>query len=178
MRNVRSPLNWIKIIVHRYLRLLPPYLVLVVLLEPLLFYTCEGPLCPVTNQSNCPEYWWRNILNINNLWPLDQMCAGWTWYLANDFQFFLVSPVFLVLLVTIPPLSWVILGSTMVTSWIVTVWMVDHQAETQSGKGNRIGMTATKPNEYSININSFQFLAEKLPTVSLPSLFCYHRVRF
>ena len=105
--NVTNLLLWLKVILHRYLRLLPPYLALVLLLEPLLFYTCSGPLCPASNLSNCPRYWWRNVLNIQNFWDLKEMCAGWSWYLANDFQFFCLSPIFLVVLFTIPPLAWV-----------------------------------------------------------------------
>ena len=38
-----SPLTWVKVILHRYVRLLPPYMALVLLLEPLSFYTCSGP---------------------------------------------------------------------------------------------------------------------------------------
>ena len=66
-----------------------------------------GPFCPVENPSHCPKYWWRNFLNINNLWPESEMCAAWTWYLANDFQFFLFSPIFLVVFTYSPPMSWV-----------------------------------------------------------------------
>ena len=38
-----SPLTWVKVTLHRYVRLLPPYMALVLLLEPLSFYTCSGP---------------------------------------------------------------------------------------------------------------------------------------
>ena len=107
VKKATSIVFWLKIICHRFLRLLPPYLALILLLEPLLYYACSGPLCPVENPSNCPKFWWRNLLNINNLWPESEMCAAWTWYLADDFQFFLYSPIFLVLFVSLPPLSWV-----------------------------------------------------------------------
>lgn len=40
---VTSPLTWVKVILHRYVRLLPPYIALVLLIEPLSFYTCSGP---------------------------------------------------------------------------------------------------------------------------------------
>ena len=43
MDQLTSPLTWIKVILHRYVRLLPPYIALVLLLEPLSFYTCSGP---------------------------------------------------------------------------------------------------------------------------------------
>ena len=59
------------------------------------------------NPSHCPKYWWRNLLNINNLWAEGEMCAAWTWYLADDFQFFLYSPIFLVVFTYSPPMSWV-----------------------------------------------------------------------
>ena len=61
----------------------------------------------MVNPSKCVSYWWRNLLNINNLFPEQDMCAAWSWYLANDFQFFCLSPVFLILLLTIQPLAWV-----------------------------------------------------------------------
>ena len=63
--------------------------------------------CPVENPSHCVKFWWRNLLNINNFWPESEMCAAWSWYLANDFQFFCISPVFLILMGTISPLAWV-----------------------------------------------------------------------
>ena len=35
------------------------------------------------------------MLFINNIvpWRMGDQCIGWVWYLANDFQFFLISPV-------------------------------------------------------------------------------------
>jgi len=118
-------LFWIKFVVHRFLRILPPYLALVVLVEPLSYYACLGPLCPPQN-FNCADYWWRNLLNINNFFQEGSMCAGWTWYLANDFQFFLISPIFLTLMATIPALAATLLCSTLAASWMATVYVTDH----------------------------------------------------
>ena len=98
---------WIKFVLHRYLRILPPYIALVLLLEPLRYYFCTGPFCPPVNSSMCYTNWWKNILNVNNLWKETDMCAPWTWYLANDFQFFLLSPIFLITVVHIKSLAWV-----------------------------------------------------------------------
>lgn len=54
------------------------------------------------------------------------MCAAWTWYLANDFQFFLVSPVFLVLAAKMKPLAVFLLCASLAASWMATVYVTDH----------------------------------------------------
>lgn len=43
----------------------------------------------------CTSYWWANLLYIQNVYParpLSSICMSWTWYLANDMQFYFVSP--------------------------------------------------------------------------------------
>lgn len=40
----------------------------------------------IKDSENCQNYWWRNWLFINNLFPLTEMCYVTTWYLAADFQ--------------------------------------------------------------------------------------------
>jgi len=47
----------------------------------------------------CNNYWWANLLYINNFVPSDSnvQCLGWGWYLADDMQYFIFTP-FIVLL--------------------------------------------------------------------------------
>lgn len=60
------------------------------------YASAGGPFWGKVLDSNiaCQKYWWRDILYIQNLFPVNQMCMGHTWYLANDFQFYLVCPIF------------------------------------------------------------------------------------
>lgn len=46
-------------------------------------------------EANCKAYWWRNLLFIQNLYPLSEMCMTWSWYVAADFQLFALSSVLL-----------------------------------------------------------------------------------
>ncbi|CAG7827395.1 unnamed protein product, partial [Allacma fusca] len=45
------------------------------------------------DQANCRKYWWRNLLYFNNLVTNPESCYSESWYLANDMQFFVLSPV-------------------------------------------------------------------------------------
>ena len=52
----------------------------------------------------CQEGWWTNLLYINNFYSGTQgegLCLGQTWYLACDFQMFVVAP-----LVILPMFYW------------------------------------------------------------------------
>ncbi|XP_053710698.1 O-acyltransferase like protein-like [Synchiropus splendidus] len=40
----------------------------------------------------CHQYWWTNVLLINNLFAKDLRCLSWTWYLSLDFQCFAITP--------------------------------------------------------------------------------------
>jgi peptidoglycan/LPS O-acetylase OafA/YrhL len=55
----------------------------------------------------CRDGWWLNLLYINNFnEDLDrEHCIGWSWYLANDMQMFLISP-----LVIYPFWRWPLIG--------------------------------------------------------------------
>jgi len=98
----KGSLPLVRYYVHRYIRLTPSYAFLIFFytyLYPILtdgpnWYT-QGPNSPAT--KNCEKYWWTNLLYINNFYPVDQAkgCFGWSWYLANDMQFYVISPIIL-----------------------------------------------------------------------------------
>jgi peptidoglycan/LPS O-acetylase OafA/YrhL len=88
--NGPSNISWFKFIVHRYLRLSPIYMILAVLLLVLYRYMGSGPFW-YTGGYDCEKYWWTYLLYINNIVDLEHMCNGYTWYMANDMQFFLIS---------------------------------------------------------------------------------------
>ncbi len=85
---------------HRYIRLLPLYLLAILIsigLVPYLF--SDGPLA-VFNEWQmqiCEEKWWHNLLYIQNFTKIGEGCLIWSWYLANDMQFFLITPLLIVL---------------------------------------------------------------------------------
>lgn len=87
-------------ILHRYLRLGGVYFFLLMLWTWGVPHLSSGPMWPaLTNWirhgylGGCEKYWWTNVLFINNIIPHfgGGDCMGWTWYLANDFQFFIIS---------------------------------------------------------------------------------------
>ena len=86
--------------IHRFFRLSPAYYFALFLLFKILPYVGSGPLWFLGNVHRCEQYWWTNILYINNFYPTvySDQCYAITWYLASDMQFFIMSPIFLLLL--------------------------------------------------------------------------------
>jgi peptidoglycan/LPS O-acetylase OafA/YrhL len=83
--------------VHRYIRLTGIYALVVGTSATLLKFFAVGPYSTLiqTEVDACKKEWWTNILYVNNLqWIGDMitMCMPVSWYLANDMQFFLISP--------------------------------------------------------------------------------------
>lgn len=85
---------------YRIFRLLPVYIVVLLIDASVAHLTSAGPFWDYGDQVTsehtlCHDSWWYNVLFINNFLPLKDQCMAWTWYLANDMQFFLVAPLFL-----------------------------------------------------------------------------------
>ncbi|XP_060562019.1 O-acyltransferase like protein-like [Ruditapes philippinarum] len=90
--------NWLLFYFHRYWRLTPPYMLLLMLYVPTFKYWSSGPVWPQQgiDVDECKDTWWTNLLYINNIYKSDRQCMGWSWYLANDMQFYVLSPLMLV----------------------------------------------------------------------------------
>ena len=114
--------------IHRYLRITPTYafvlffqwFLTVHLTDGPLFISRYGPGSPP--YETCNQYWWTNLLYINNFypWKLAEECMGWTWYLANDMQFYIVAPLMVVMLYYSLPLGLMSVGIFLFGSFIAT----------------------------------------------------------
>ena len=90
--------------IHRILRLTPTYMFVLFFYWFVTVHMGTGPslinsIGPDSIPArNCRSYWWTNLLYINNLHPnkLEEECMGWSWYLANDMQFYVISPLLLI----------------------------------------------------------------------------------
>eukprot|EP00462_Mataza_sp_D1_P016635 CAMPEP_0175155618 /NCGR_PEP_ID=MMETSP0087-20121206/21092_1 /TAXON_ID=136419 /ORGANISM="Unknown Unknown, Strain D1" /LENGTH=669 /DNA_ID=CAMNT_0016442827 /DNA_START=56 /DNA_END=2065 /DNA_ORIENTATION=+ len=89
------------VVLHRYLRLTPTLLFMIGC-----FYHLTGPFVAgpfaykmAEDTAACGTYWGSNIAYINNFYPAkySDTCMPWTWYLANDMQFFILGIVVLIL---------------------------------------------------------------------------------
>jgi len=84
-----------KVYLYRVLRLLPAYTFALFLTWTLSVYIGAGPMSHLIDNPNeyCADYWWTNLLFLNNIVPdwLGIGCLGQSWYLAADFQMFLVA---------------------------------------------------------------------------------------
>ena len=92
---------WIMYYVHRYIRLTGVYLIVMGLIATVFKYFATGPqsLLVLTSVESCQQSWWVNALYMNNIYPqIDSSkpwCLGQAWYMANDMQFFIISPIFI-----------------------------------------------------------------------------------
>ncbi|XP_057340517.1 nose resistant to fluoxetine protein 6-like [Microplitis mediator] len=91
--------DYFGLITKRIIRLTPAYLLIIGIAEinfgwyakTSAFKMAEKP------QENCAIYWWRNLLYINNLFPWNEACLSWSWYLSNEMQFYLIGTFLLLL---------------------------------------------------------------------------------
>ena len=101
-RNGRFP--YVPYYVHRFFRLTPTYMFVLFFYWYLSMYLSDGPYYQLSTGpdgpawKNCEKYWWTNLLYINNFYPVEfgDECMSWAWYLANDMQFFVISPLILI----------------------------------------------------------------------------------
>ncbi|XP_029656584.2 nose resistant to fluoxetine protein 6 [Octopus sinensis] len=93
-------MNWFYFYIHRFWRLTPPYMLLMMLYIPLFRYMGHGPFWPPQGLEKdfCKNSWYYNLFYINNFMPnaSKNMCMGWSWYLANDMQFYWISPLIII----------------------------------------------------------------------------------
>lgn len=124
LRRKEGNIKWLQFIpkfyFHRYWRLTPSLMLLMFVYVPLFPYISDGPFWPQKGleQGQCNKTWWYNMLYINNFF--NEECMAWTWYLANDMQFFILSPFIIIPLYYSKFLGWIIGGMILLGSWIAT----------------------------------------------------------
>lgn len=81
----------------RYFRLLPLYLVMIFGITCVTPFLVDGPNYQMMEVLNggCHKNWWHNLIFINNIIKYDtednKICVQQLWFLACNFQFFMVS---------------------------------------------------------------------------------------
>ncbi|KAL0106693.1 hypothetical protein PUN28_015324 [Cardiocondyla obscurior] len=119
---VAGSLKFIGLLLYRFCRLTTPYMFVLGVVEVSMkyFYTNSVFEPPTADHYNCPNYWWRNLLYINTWFPVEQMCMLWSWYLADDTQFYIVGGVILVLATNHFKIAACALVGLLVSSWATT----------------------------------------------------------
>jgi len=68
--------------------------------------------------NDCKDSWWMNMLYINNFFGMDKQCMGWSWYLNNDMQFYVISPLMLIPLFHAPIIGGIVCIALIVTNFV------------------------------------------------------------
>lgn len=115
-------LHFIGLVGYRFVRLTAPYLYVLGIVEVTMKYFASNSVFepPTMDHINCPKYWWRNVLYINTLFPVQDMCMLWSWYLANDTQFYIIGAIILIVAIRHFRFAAATLGIFMLSAWLTT----------------------------------------------------------
>ncbi|RZB38996.1 nose resistant to fluoxetine protein 6-like [Asbolus verrucosus] len=119
---VAGLVHFFGLILYRFARLTAPYLFTLGVVEVIMKWFNYNSVFepPTMDHVNCPNYWWRNVLYINTLFSVDEMCMLWSWYLSDDTQFYIVGAIMLILAASHFKSGACLLLVFMVSSWITT----------------------------------------------------------
>ncbi|XP_046398836.1 nose resistant to fluoxetine protein 6-like [Ischnura elegans] len=119
---------FVKLLGYRFLRLTPPYLWTIGIAEVGMRYTLNLSLfeTKIVDHITCAKYWWRNVLYINSLYPREEMCMIWSWYMANDTQFYALGIILLLLSARYFRFAAIAGVLFMVSSWVTTAAISVH----------------------------------------------------
>ncbi|XP_037037502.1 O-acyltransferase like protein [Bradysia coprophila] len=107
---------------YRYLRLTPAYFVALLISEVSFKDTYNNSVFPygLTDHLTCPTHWWRNMLYIQNWFPFPELCMIWSWYLANDMQFYIWAVIILILSTRHFKTSVTLVFAFLLGSWVIS----------------------------------------------------------
>ena len=124
---------WFAFYVHRYIRLSAVYAIIIALNATFLETLATGPNSHLLlhQADQCKEGWYYNLLYINNfisdIRGLENTrtynCMGWTWYLADDMQFFIVTP-FLLYILWKKPYVGVVVMNLLLVAFTITPFAI------------------------------------------------------
>lgn len=131
---VQFSLKYLQFLLFRWLRLVPTEMFCIAFSTTLLPYMGTGILwnmnqpagghCYEANgSSGCGEYWWTNLLFIQDLNKYTAKCYGHTWYLANDFQMYATAPFFGLVYSIDRRAGWCFLSMAMLVGLVIPVVM-------------------------------------------------------
>ncbi|XP_075226841.1 O-acyltransferase like protein [Lycorma delicatula] len=118
-------LQFIGMIAYRFGRLTSPYLFVLGVTQISMKWFHYNSIFepPAADHINCPNYWWRNILYINTLFPVKDMCMLWSWYLADDTQFYVLGAILLIMAVKHFRAATTLMAVFLVSSWCTTAYI-------------------------------------------------------
>lgn len=114
------------VMLHRFLRIVPLYFATLLHFWFIMAMGGNGPIFYMYKDDYagaCNKYWWSHVLFFNNFYPFthDEQCMGWTWYLPNDMQFFLILPPLVYLLYRYRIIGILSIGLIMICSFVASI---------------------------------------------------------
>lgn len=141
----------------------------------------NGPLWKLSTeyeQSFCQQYWWTNLLYVNNYIYADTPCFQHAWFFAVDFQFTILSAIFLAIIYKYPRHVEHILGGAFVF-WIFMFSYIFHVKKLE------IGLSVMPEFQKHIRVNEIMYSDLHIKShmlldsmiLGLVSALIYHRLK-
>ncbi|XP_029676018.1 nose resistant to fluoxetine protein 6-like [Formica exsecta] len=107
---------------YRYFRLTPVYLLVIGLIQVSMKWYHDHSMMELTalDYKTCEKFWWRNALYINTYFDMDDRCITWSWYLANDTQFYTMGIIILIIGASFLPAAAFMGAFFLIASWVTT----------------------------------------------------------
>lgn len=170
-------MKWGAYIFNRWWRIAPTLVMVAVVYISLFPYLTNGPLSlpSAPDQEACVRWGWMNALLVQNLFA-PSICMNWTWFLAVDFQLFLLTPVLLWLLYRRPRLAYLAVFLIVLASWIASgvLSQIHHLPVSQfilQDAGNLTHASSTNDSSKVLNVNDFTRLYLYQPWAHAGSFF-------
>lgn len=167
-----SPSKWIAFMLYRYLRIMPMYVIVILYTKFIARYMGSGPIwdygtSAASQRKICEnESWFWTLAFAANFKPPLDHCVPSAWYLANDFQFFVVTPIFLYTLYKRPQL-----GQLLLKVGIAAGYIAGFLSIMTSGVDDLRPVARFMPHGFKTYVSNLSFNYTR-PQYRIPAYFC------